>query len=70
MAQKQSESQATLQEVRQEQMMQEEQEFLPSPDRVRAGMQLDLNSEQPLTVQQFMAQNDQKDRDKEIGDDF
>ena len=38
LAQRQSVSQATLQEVRQEQMMQEEGEYLPSPDRARAGM--------------------------------
>ena len=44
--------------------MQEEAGFLPSPDRIRPGMQLELQEERPLTVQEFMAESEPEDRDK------
>ena len=63
-AQVQAESQATLQEVQQEQVMQEEGGYLPSADRIRPGMQLELQEDQRLNVQDFMAESDSEDRDK------
>ena len=56
---------ATQQEVMREQAMQDEGSYLPSPDRKRAGMQLELQDNQRLTVQQFMAESEHEDRDKE-----
>ena len=64
-SQRQAESQATLQEVQQEQVMQEEGGYLPSADRMRPSMQLELQEDQPLRVQEFMAESDVEDRDKD-----
>ena len=45
--------------------MQEEGGYLPSPDRKRAGMQLELQEDQRLNLQEFMAESEPEDRDKE-----
>ena len=44
--------------------MQEESGFLPSADRIRPGMQLELQEDQRLNVQEFMAESEPEDRDK------
>ena len=44
--------------------MQEEGGYLPSADRIRPGMQLELQEDQRLNVQDFMAESDSEDRDK------
>ena len=44
--------------------MQEEAGYMPSPDRTRAGMQLELQEDRPLTVQGFMEESEPEDRDK------
>ena len=44
---------------------------MPSPERIRPSMQLELQEDRPLNVQQFMNEQDPEDRDKDIdGDDF
>lgn len=43
--------------------MQEEAGFLPSPDRIRPGMQLEIQEERPLTVQSFMEESEPEERD-------
>ena len=45
--------------------MQEEPAFLPSADRIRPGMQLEMQEDQRLSVQAFMAEEDPEDRDKD-----
>ena len=42
---------------------------MPSQDRIRPSMQLELQEEKKLNVQQFMEEEDPEDRDKDIGDD-
>ena len=56
-------------EMQNEQLRQQEPAFLPSGDRSRVGMQLELEEDKPLTVQEFMNQPDAEDRDKNIDSD-
>ena len=46
--------------------MQEEGNYLPSDDRNRPGMQLELQEDQRLNVQQFMEESELEDRDKDL----
>ena len=46
--------------------MQEEGGYLPSPDRVRPGMQLELQEDRKLGVQEFMEESELEDRDKDL----
>lgn len=56
-------------EMQNEQLRHQEPAFLPSGDRSRVGMQLELEEDKPLTVQEFMNQPDAEDRDKNIDSD-
>ena len=54
-AQRQVEKEQQLQmEIQNEQLRKQEPAFLPSADRGRVGMQLELQEDQPLNVQEFM----------------
>ena len=46
--------------------MQEEAGYLPGPERIRTGMQLELQEEKPLTVQSFLEQSELEDRDRDL----
>ena len=46
--------------------MQEEGGYLPSPDRARPGMQLELQEDRKLNVQEFMEESELEDRDKDL----
>ena len=58
-------------EMQSQQLRQEAPAFLPNSERGRVGMQLELQSDQPLDVREFMNQSDPEEGDKDIdGDDF
>ena len=69
LAQRQSDSQAFQQEGQRQQLNQQQVWEMPSQDRIRPSMQLELQEEKQLNVQQFMEEEDPEDRDKDIGDD-
>ena len=46
--------------------MQEQGGYLPSPDRTRPRMQLELQEDRKLDVQAFMEESELEDRDKDL----
>ena len=53
-------------EMQNQQLRQQAPAFPPNSERGRVGMQLELQSDQPLDVREFMNQSDPEDRDKDI----
>ena len=46
--------------------MQDKGGYLPSPDRTRPRMQLELQEDRKLDVQAFMEESELEDRDKDL----